>query len=122
MSAGAQTMAELAITARVGLFFWIAAGYCHERARADDSTQFFTSSARGATTQQRLPRGGLPRTSDALELWLFVPLTFHVSESVGLGFGPRLSWRGYFRRDGERGVIDANRTHIGASSWVGTSF
>lgn len=121
-SMGAQSLWELALAPRLGFFFWVTAGYAHERLRERSSGEFSSSSAVGATSQQRLPFSGSTNCCQhALEATLFVPLTFHVSDSVAVGFGPRVHWRGYFgREDDESEVGDFLR--VGANSWIGASF
>jgi hypothetical protein len=115
---GAQSLAELAFAPRLGLYFWITAGYVHERLRQRASTEFFTSNAQGATTQQTTPFADQRR--HGIEAMLFVPLTFHVSDSVALGLGPSLRWRGYLGRGEDASSNDS--VHLGASSWIGASF
>ena len=119
-SVGAQSLWELALAPRLGLFFWVTAGYAYERLRPRSSEEFFSSNAAGATTQQRPP--GLPSCCQhAVDATLFVPLTFHVSDSVAVGFGPRIHWRSYFgRKDDEPEIGDFLR--VGANSWIGASF
>jgi hypothetical protein len=119
-SVGAQSLWELVLAPRLGFFFWVTAGYGYERLRQRSPEEFFTSSATGATTQQKLS-GSPSCCQHAFEATLFVPLTFHVSESVAVGFGPRVHWRSYFgRKDDEPEIGDFLR--VGANSWIGASF
>lgn len=62
-----------------------------------------------------------PITDHAIDAALFTPLTVHLSDAVGLGFGPRIHWRGYFSGD-ESSVVDFHRVRIGAGTWLGASF
>ncbi|MDB4975158.1 MAG: hypothetical protein JWN48_3499 [Myxococcaceae bacterium] len=118
LGAGLQTTLELPLSPRLGLLLRVSAGYTHRWVRAIEGGSFFSTGAEGRTQQQRtpLPGQGIPDTFHGFQGSVFVPLVFHVSDSVGLGLGPYLEWDVYAAKP------RLDQLRVGASSWIACSF
>lgn len=130
-SVGLGGVFELPLGPRTGLLAIVRVSYVREWRRLKDfhnEAGYLNVNAQGRTlqTQTALANPGANVNYDAhvLRPSLFVPVVFHVSPSVALGFGPEL-WVDWLLASTWKGVADwgpSSRYSLGASSWIGVSF
>jgi hypothetical protein len=124
LGVGVQGASELVLTPRLGLFAFVSFGYAHVIRTLDDITVGRITGGRTFQQQSPLSSPDVTEGADRINAGLFVPLVFHLNESIGVGLGPRFFWQMYLGdvHDPEHGNKRYHLLELGASTWIGGSF
>lgn len=124
VAGGLQALWELRLADQLGLQLHGLFGYGRMWSRSTLLPDGLSTNdnAPGATAQPRLPRRRR-RWLDKHQIrgGLLVPLVFHLSPSVGVGFGPEVYVRATYAVEPIFERKHARRWEIGASSWIGVA-
>jgi len=125
VSVGIQSVLELPLGAKVGLVALTEVSYVRawRNWKLTDRTNV---QGRGLQQQTVLANEASDFDAHLLRATLFLPLSFHASQAVVLGFGPALWYDHVLSREPERDWTSFGRElggfYLGASSWIGVAF